>query len=47
MRVTVITSYDSRSYQIDDLRYDVTPKNHVFQWIDKRKSPTGEVISTP
>jgi len=24
--------YNSKIYQLDDLRFDITPKNHVFEY---------------
>lgn len=31
-RTTVITSYITKSYQVDGLTFDVTPRTHRFQW---------------
>lgn len=38
-RKVVITEHNSRQYQIDDITFDITPKNHSFTW----KSPLGPV----
>ncbi len=34
MRKNVITEHNTRSYQIDDITFDKTPKNHFFIWKD-------------
>lgn len=31
-RKTVITSYNTKSYQVDGLSWESTPKSHVFKW---------------
>nr|AEX87970.1 Otiwi8 [Sterkiella histriomuscorum] len=31
-RLVVITKYNSRIYQIDDIKFDMSPKTHVFTW---------------
>ncbi|CDW85355.1 piwi-like protein 1 [Stylonychia lemnae] len=30
--LVVITMYNSKKYQIDDIRFDITPKNHIFEY---------------
>ena len=32
-RRVVITSHNSKKYQVDGLSFDVTPGNHFFYWI--------------
>jgi hypothetical protein len=34
-RKVVITSHNSKSYQIDGVTFDVTPIAHVFKWKNK------------
>jgi hypothetical protein len=31
-RRTVITSYNTKSYQVDGLTFSSTPKTHIFKW---------------
>ena len=31
-RVTVLTEYNSRAYQIDEVCFDLSPKNYIFTW---------------
>lgn len=31
-RTVVITIYNSISYQLDGIRFDISPKSHVFEW---------------
>ena len=31
-RLVVITKYNTRIYQIDDLRFDITPRTHTFKY---------------
>jgi hypothetical protein len=37
-RFVIITKFNCRQYQVDDLTYDKTPKNHEFEWRSKGKS---------
>lgn len=32
-RLVVITMYNTRIYQIDDLRWDISPKTQSFKWV--------------
>lgn len=34
-RLVVITKYNTRIYQIDDLRFDITPKTYTFKYTIK------------
>ena len=43
-RLVVITKYNSRIYQIEDLRFDITPKNHTFKYIIKDPSTETRTI---
>ena len=36
-RRTVLTKYNTRTYQVDGLTYDKTPKNYYFEWNMKTK----------
>jgi hypothetical protein len=31
-RLVVITPFNSKTYQIDDLSFEITPKNYKFTW---------------
>jgi len=35
MRKLIITEHNTKSYQIDDITFDKTPKTHIFGWKDK------------
>ena len=42
-RRTIITSHNSKSYQVDGLTFDVRPETHVFKWILKDKKSGTKV----
>ena len=40
-RLVVITSYNSASYQVEEILWDETPKSMTFEW--KERDETGKV----
>jgi hypothetical protein len=43
--MTVITAFNSKSYQIDGLKFDATPATHVFTWKQyKKRGDITEVV---
>jgi hypothetical protein len=44
-RKQVITSHNSRYYQIDGLTFDVTPISHVFTWRNKHNENQVETTN--
>lgn len=43
-RRTVITNYNTKSYQVDGLAYNVTPKTHTFKWKHKGVDQESNMI---
>jgi hypothetical protein len=43
-RRTVITIYNTKSYQVDGLSFEVTPRTHEFKWKNKGQDKFSNVI---
>lgn len=41
-RITVLTAYNSRSYQLDGINFNLSPKTYTFEW----KDGSGQVQKT-
>ena len=42
-RTVVITKYNTRSYQIDDVVFSLTPVTHIFEWSQYDKETNKKV----